>query len=68
MNRPVHYMKLQSVEDMREAYRARQRRVFNLNIIFAHSVTYRLNGIADAFGKESKELDTQDSLKTGILP
>lgn len=64
----VHYTKLQSVENMREAYRAVQRGVFNLDIIFEHSVRYTLDDIADVFGKESEELDTQDSLKTVIIP
>jgi hypothetical protein len=64
----VHYTKLQSVENMREAYRAVQRGVFNLDIIFEHSVTYRLDEISEVFSKESEDLDTRDSLKTVILP
>ena len=34
----VHYTRLRSVEHMREAYRAVQRGVFNLDIIFENSV------------------------------
>ena len=64
----VHYTRLQSVENMREAYRAVQRGVFNLDIIFDHSVTYRLDEIADVFAKEAGDLDTQGSLKTLIIP
>ena len=40
----------------------------NLDIIFEHSVTYTLDDIADVFGKESEDLDTQGSLKTVIMP
>jgi hypothetical protein len=56
------------VENMREAYRAVQREVFNLDIIFENSVTYRLEEIADVFAEEAKALDTQSSLKTLIIP
>ena len=64
----VHYTKLRSVETMKEAYRAVRRGVFNLDIIFAHSVRHRLSEIADVFRKESEALDKQDSLKTLIVP
>lgn len=64
----VHYTKLRSVENMREAYRAVQRGVFNLDIIFDHSITYNLDDIADVFEKEGEDLDTQNSLKTLIIP
>lgn len=64
----VHYTKLRSVENMREAYRAVQRGVFNLDIIFENSVRYRLDDIADVFENESKALDQQSSLKTLIIP
>ncbi len=64
----VHYTKLRSVENMREAYRAVQRRVFNLDIIFENSKTYRLEDIAEAYKNETKAIERQDSLKTLIIP
>lgn len=63
----VHYTKLRSVENMREAYRAVQRGVFNLDIIFEHSMKYKLDDIAEVFKKEDS-FDRQDSLKTLIIP
>jgi len=56
------------VENMKEAYRAVQRGVFNLDIIFENSVSYRLNEIAEVFKAEAEDLDKQVSLKTLILP
>jgi hypothetical protein len=53
---------------MREAYRAVQRGVFNLDIILQNSVKYRLGEIADVFEKESADLMKQSSLKTLIIP
>ncbi|MBN1248570.1 MAG: zinc-binding dehydrogenase [Anaerolineae bacterium] len=64
----VHYTKLQSVENMREAYRAVQRGVFDLDIILDHSVRYHLDDIDAVFARESSDLDTQGSLKTIIIP
>jgi hypothetical protein len=64
----VHYARLQSVENMREAYRAVQRGVFDLDIIFAHSVRYKLDEIANVFAREAQALDQQSSLKTIITP
>jgi len=64
----VHHTRLRSVENMREAYRAVQRGVFNLEVILKNSVRYRLAEIADVFRKESQVLDRQGSLKTIILP
>ena len=64
----VHYTRLRAVENMREAYRAVQRGVFNLDIIFENSVKYRLDEIADVFEKEAGDLDAQGSLKTLIIP
>jgi L-iditol 2-dehydrogenase len=64
----VHYTKLRSVETMREAYRAVERGVFNLDIIFENSISYRLSEIADVFKKEAEALDRQGSLKTLITP
>ncbi len=64
----VHYTKLRSIETMREAYRAVQRGVFNLDIIFENSVSYRLSEIDEVFKRETETIDTQASLKTLILP
>ena len=64
----VHYTRLRSVENMREAYRAVQRGVFNLDIIFENSVKYPLDEIADVFRREAEALDRQSSLKTLIIP
>ena len=64
----VHYTKLRSIENMREAYRAVQRGVFNLEIIFENSVKYRLDEMTDVFKTESEALDRQSSLKTLIIP
>lgn len=64
----VHYTKLQSVENMREAYRAVERGVFNLDIIFENSTKYKLDEIADAFRSETADPEAQGSLKTIIVP
>lgn len=64
----VHYTRLQSVENMREAYRAVQRGVFNLDIIFENSVRYSLDEIADVFREETEDIERQSSLKTLITP
>jgi threonine dehydrogenase-like Zn-dependent dehydrogenase len=64
----VHYTRLRSIENMREAYRAVQRGVFNLEIIFENSVKYRLAEIAGVFTAESEALERQSSLKTLIIP
>ena len=65
---PVHFTWLRSVENMREAYRAIQRGVFNIDIILDNSEKYRLDDIAEVFAKEAEALDEQSSLKTLILP
>jgi threonine dehydrogenase-like Zn-dependent dehydrogenase len=64
----VHYTRLQSVENMREAYRAVERGVFDLDIIFQHSVSYKFDELPQVFEVESQALDQQSSLKTLILP
>ena len=64
----VHYTRLRSVENMREAYRAVQRGVFDLDVLFSHSVRHSLDEIPDVFRTEADALDTQDSLKTIIVP
>ena len=53
---------------IRLAYRAVQRGVFNLDIIYEHSVRYRLDELADVFETEAAALDRQSSLKTVIVP
>jgi L-iditol 2-dehydrogenase len=64
----VHYTRLRSVENMREAYLAVQREVFNLEIILENSVTYKLEEIADVFRKETENIQRQSSLKTLVIP
>jgi len=64
----VHYTRLRSVENMKEAYRAVQRGVFNLDIIFENSVSVKLSEIDEVFKRETENIDTQASLKTLILP
>lgn len=64
----VHYTKLRSVEHMREAYRAVERGVFDLDPIFESSVHYSLSEIGQAFAEENADLDAQGSLKTIITP
>lgn len=64
----VHYTRLRSVENMREAYRAVERGVFNLDIIFENSVSYRLDQIVDVFAEENAAVEEQASLKTLIIP
>lgn len=64
----VHFTRLRSVENMREAYRAVQRGVFDLDIIFENSLKYRLDEIPEVFEKEAESLDRQASLKTIIVP
>jgi threonine dehydrogenase-like Zn-dependent dehydrogenase len=64
----VHYTRLRSVEHMREAFRAVERGIFNLDIIFANSVRYRLDEIAEVFRRETEVIEEQGSLKTLIIP
>jgi len=64
----MHYTRLRAVEYLREAYRAVQRGVFDLDIILAASDRYRLDEIAEVFAREAAALDQQPSLKTLITP
>ena len=64
----VHYTKLRSIENAREAYRAVQRGVFNLDIVFENSRTHRLDEIGEVLHKETQAIDRQSSLKTLIVP
>ncbi len=64
----MHYTRLRSIENMREAYRVIQRGIFNLDIIFENSVKYSLDEISSVFRKETEDLDSQNSLKTLIIP
>jgi L-iditol 2-dehydrogenase len=64
----VHYTHLRSIENMREAYRAVQRGVFDLDVIFRNSVRYRLEQLPEVFSREAEALDTQSSLKTIVVP
>ena len=63
----IHFTHLRSIENMREAYRAVQRDVFNLDIIFENSVSHKLADISDVFAQENAT-DDQSSLKTLIIP
>ncbi|MHB1414679.1 MAG: zinc-dependent alcohol dehydrogenase [Chloroflexota bacterium] len=65
---PMHYTKLQAIENMRETYRAVQRGVFNLAPILETSCRYKLAEIGEVFHKEAEALDNQSSLKTIIIP
>jgi L-iditol 2-dehydrogenase len=64
----VHYTRLRSVENMRQAYRAVQRGVFNLDVILEHSATHGLDEIEVVFRRESEHIDSQGLLKTIIVP
>ena len=64
----VHVTQLRSIENMSEAYRAVQRGVFNLDIIFQNSVRYPLDQIGEVFARETASPEEQDSLKTLIMP
>jgi L-iditol 2-dehydrogenase len=63
----VHYTRLRAVENMREAYRAVQRGVFNLDIILENSSRYRLDQIAEVFEQEAGSPE-QSSIKTIFTP
>ena len=64
----VHYTKLRSIENAREAYRAVQRGVFNMDIIFENSKTHRLDELGEVLRTETQAIDRQSSLKTLIVP
>ncbi|MBC7237494.1 MAG: zinc-binding dehydrogenase, partial [Chloroflexi bacterium] len=64
----MHYNKLTSVLNAREAYRAVQRGVFDLDIILNRSDRYPLSEIDRVFAREAEALDAQASLKTLIIP
>ena len=64
----VHYTRLRSIENMREAYRAVQRGAFDLDVIFQNSVTHPLDEIDQVFKSETEAIDEQGSLKTLIIP
>jgi hypothetical protein len=53
---------------MREAYRAVQRGVFDLDVILEHSDRYALDELPKVFAREAQALDQQRSLKTIIMP
>jgi threonine dehydrogenase-like Zn-dependent dehydrogenase len=65
---PMHYTHLQAIENMREAFRAVERGVFNLDVILEHSERHPLDDIGEIFRKEAEAGDSQASLKTLILP
>ena len=53
---------------LREAFRAVQRGVFDLDIVLENSVTRELKDIARTFREESETPNRQSSLKTLIKP
>jgi hypothetical protein len=53
---------------MREAYRAIERGVFDLDVVFEHSARHSLDEIAEVFATEAQSADVQSSLKTFIAP
>jgi len=64
----MHFTKLQSVENAREAYRMVARGVFNIDIILDHSERHALDDLDQVFARECEDIETQRSLKTLIIP
>lgn len=64
----IYFTDLQAVENMREAYRAVKRGVFDLDIVLENSSRHRLDELPEVFEREAEVLDEQASLKTLILP
>ncbi len=64
----VHYTRLRSIENMRVAYRAVQRGVFDLEVIFENSARYKLDELGEVFRRECQDPDRQGNLKTIITP
>jgi len=64
----MHYTRLRSVENAREAYRAVARGALNIDAILAHSASYRLEELPEVFCREAESLEAQESIKTLILP
>lgn len=64
----VHYTRLRSIEHMREAYRAVERGVFDLEIILQNSTRHRLADLPRVFQRETAAEDGQASLKTIVTP
>jgi hypothetical protein len=50
------------------AYRAVQRGVFDLDVIFENSVRHKLDEIGEVFQRECQDPDRQRYLKTIITP
>jgi hypothetical protein len=64
----VHYTKLRSIEHMREAFRAVERGVFDLDIILQNSTRHRLADLPAVFQAETASDEEQGSLKTIVIP
>lgn len=64
----VHFTRLQSVENMREAYVAVHRGVFDLDIIFANSDSHSLAELPRVFAEETGASNQHTSFKTIIVP
>ncbi|MFB6112818.1 MAG: zinc-binding dehydrogenase [Halodesulfurarchaeum sp.] len=65
---PMHYTQLQSIENAREAYRAVERGIFDVDVILEHSESYSLDELPEVFEKEAESTAAQTSLKTIIEP
>lgn len=65
---PMHYTKLREVEHAREAYRAVERDVFDLDVILENSDRYELDELPEVFEREAGSPGEQASLKTLITP
>lgn len=64
----MHYTELQAVEYAREAYRAVERDVFDLDVILENSDRYPLADLPEVFAEETDDPGAQESLKTIIVP
>ncbi|WP_251329713.1 zinc-dependent alcohol dehydrogenase [Haloplanus pelagicus] len=64
----MHYTELQAVEYAREAYRAVERDVFDVQTILDNSARYSLDELPSVFEGETECADEQESLKTLIIP
>jgi len=64
----MHYTELQAVEYAREAYRTVARDVFDIQTILDNSDRYSLDELPEVFENETECMDSQDSLKTLIIP
>lgn len=64
----MHYTELQAVEYAREAYRAVERDVFDIDVILENSNSHPLEELPEVFARETESARDQSSLKTLIIP